>query len=148
MDEYAYRSTFNDLNQYPCPFAKAILTSRYACEKFQRINLAEREAAACTSPQAHAICEQLLELLYLKVRFAIGIVDLAQPIPHAKAMRTQCGGMIGLRELLKVQYSEFYEVDNIYALVQIAIENYESLDKLPFADIVNHVRQYKVRGKR
>jgi hypothetical protein len=147
MDEQAYRNTFHEVNQYPCPFGKAMLTNRCACEKFQRLNLAEREAAACISPQAHSLCEHLLELFYLKTRFAVGIVDLEQPIPHAKAMRTQCGGMVGLRELLNIQHSEQYEVDNIYSLIQTAIETYDSLDKMPFTDIVSSVRQYKVRRK-
>ncbi|WP_353571204.1 hypothetical protein [Candidatus Albibeggiatoa sp. nov. BB20] len=148
MDEQAYKSTFHEINQFPCPFGKAMLSSRCACEKFQKLNLAEREAAACISPQAHALCEYLLELLYLKTRFALGIVDLDEPIPHAKAMRTQCGSILGLRELLKIKRSEQYEVDNIYGLIQSAIEAYESLDKLPFSEIVTYVRQYKVRRKK
>jgi len=148
MDEQQYRQAFHEINQYPCPFGKAMLTSRCACEKFQKLNLAEREAAACISPQAHATCEYLVELLYLKTRFAVGIVDLDQPIPHAKAMRTQCGGILGLRELLKVEHSAQYEVDNIYGLIQTAIKTYGSLDKMPFGDIVSYVRQYKVRRKR
>jgi hypothetical protein len=148
MDEQAYKNTFHEINQLPCPFGKAMLSSRCACEKFQKLNLAEREAAACTSPQTHALCEHLLELLYLKTRFVLGIVDLEQPIPHAKAMRTQCGGILGLRELLKIKHSAQYEVDNIYGLIQTAISTYESLDKMPFGEIVNHVRQYKVRRKK
>ncbi|MCV6636847.1 hypothetical protein [Candidatus Albibeggiatoa sp. nov. NOAA] len=148
MDEQAYKSTFHDINPFPCPFGKAMLSSRCACEKFQKLNIAEREAASCISPQAHASCEYLLELLYLKTRFALGIVDLDQPIPHAKAMRTQCGGILGLRELLKLEHSERYEVDNIYGLVQTAIGTYESLDNLPFKEIVSYVRQYKVRRRK
>ena len=148
MDEREYQQARERLNQCPCPFEKAILSSRCACAKCQRLNIAEREAAACVFPTAQARCVVLLELLYQNARFALKQSHLESPPPHTKAMKVQCGGLFGLAAVL---FSENREaapvVTNIDALLTQALATFGEFNKLPYQEIVKFISNYQVRAK-
>jgi hypothetical protein len=137
MDEYEF-------NQCPCPFEKAILTSRCGCEKFQRLNIAEREAAACVSVSAQQQCVELLEQLYQNARFALQQSNLNSPLAHAKMMKLQCGGLQGLQSILKQRGN----INNINGLVKSLFTNFDDLKKIPYQEIVQFISHYQVRKKR
>jgi hypothetical protein len=137
MDEYEF-------NQCPCPFEKAILTSRCGCEKFQRLNIAEREAAACVSVSAQQQCVELLEQLYQNARFALQQSNLNSPLVHAKMMKLQCGGLQGLQSILKQRGN----INNINGLVKYIFTNFDDLKKIPYQEIVQFISHYQVRKKR
>jgi len=143
MDEHEFQQTREKLNQCPCTFEKAILSSRCGCAKCQRLNIAEREAAACVSPAAQARCAVLLEQLYQNARFALKQPRIEGPQPHAKAMKVQCGGLFGLATVLSEG-----AVENIDALVTQALETFGSLEDLPFSEIVKFISHYQVRAKK
>lgn len=137
MDEYEF-------NQCPCPFEKAILTSRCGCEKFQRLNIAEREAAACVSTCSQKQCIELLEQLYKNARFALQQSDVNSPLAHAQMMRLQCGGLQGLQSMLK----QTGNINNINGLVKYIFTNFDDLNKIPYQEIVQFISHYQVRKKR
>ncbi len=143
MDEHEFQQARERLNQCPCSFEKAILSSRCGCAKCQRLNIAEREAAACVSPAAQTRCAVLLEQLYKNARFALKQPRIEGPQPHAKAMKVQCGGLFGLATVLSEG-----AVENIDALVTQAVETFGSLEDLPFFEIVKFISHYQVRAKK
>jgi hypothetical protein len=145
MDEQEYKKHYYEINPIPCPFAKALLSGRCNCEKYQKLYLAERDIAACTQINAQITCNDILQFLYIKTRFALGIVDLAI-IPHAKAMKIQCGSMLALSKLCKLSNSTT-QVDNIYLVVQTTMQQYPHLENLPLAQLLQEVKQYRVRYK-
>jgi hypothetical protein len=147
MDEHEFQQARERLIQYPCPFEKAVLSSRCGCAKCQRLNIAEREATTCVSPAAQARCAILLEHLYQKARFALKQPRIEGPQPHAKAMKVQCGGLLGLAAVLFEQ-AEPPSVENIDALVTQALETFGGMDDLPFFDIVKFLSHYQVRTRR
>ena len=144
MDEHEYQQTRKQLNQCPCPFEKAILSSRCGCEKFQRLNIAEREAAACVSVSAQQQCVELLEQLYQNSRFALQQSDLNSPLAHAQMMKLQCGGLQGLQSILK----QSGNINNINGLVKSLFTNFDDLKKIPYQEIVQFISHYQVRKKR
>ncbi|OQY53572.1 MAG: hypothetical protein DRR08_18215 [Candidatus Parabeggiatoa sp. nov. 2] len=148
MDEQEFQQARERLNQCPCPFEKAVLSSRCGCANFQRLNIAEREAAACILPTAQERCALLLEQLYQNARFALKQPRLEGPQPHAKAMKVQCGGLLGLQAVLVSEQAEAQRVADIDALVTLALETFGELDKLPYQEIVKFISNYQVRGKR
>jgi len=148
MDEREYQQARERLNQCPCPYEKAILSSRCACAKCQRLNIAEREAAACVSPTAQERCVALLEQLYQNARFALKQPRLEGPQPHSKAMKVQCGGLFGLVAVLFSERAEVSRVENIDALVTQALSTFGELKKLPYQEIVKFISNYQVRAKR
>jgi hypothetical protein len=147
MDEHEFQKAREGLNQYPCPFEKAILSSRCGCAKSQRLNIAERETAACTSSAAQERCAVLLKQLYQNARFALKQARLEGPQPHAQAMKVQCGGLLGLASVLS-ERAEVSPVENIDALLTQAAETFGDLEDLPFSDIVKFISHYQVRAKR
>ncbi|HIE00161.1 MAG TPA: hypothetical protein EYP59_07710 [Thiotrichaceae bacterium] len=145
MDEREYQQVRERLNQCPCVFEKAILTNRCGCEKCQRLNLAERELATCTSPTAQQRCIELLDQLYQNARFALKQPHLTAPLPHGKVMKVQCGGLLGLQTLLFSESTTQPAVGNIDALITQALETYGDLKKLPYQEVVKFISHYQVR---
>lgn len=147
MDEEEFQQAREMLNQCPCPFEKTILSNRCGCAKFQRLNIAEREAAACISPAAQARCVVLLEHLYQNARFALKQRRIEEPLPHAKAMKVQCGGLLGLAVALSEDAKALSPVDNIDRLLVQALDTFGEMKDLPYQDIVKFISNYQVRAK-
>ena len=147
MDEDQFKQTLERLNQCPCPFEKAILSSRCGCAHSQRLNIAEREMATCISTTAQARCVVFLDQLYPKARFALKQASLEGPQPHARAMKVQCGGLLGLATAV-YEKTEISQVENIDGLVTQALEKFGDFEDLPFSDMVRFITHYQVRAKR
>jgi hypothetical protein len=147
MEEFEFQQTREQLNQCPCPYEKAILSSRCFCKNCQRIYIAEREMATCLAPPAQEYCLTLRDRLNEKARFALKQTHLDGPQPHTKAMKMQCGGLQGLQAIL-AQETELKPVKNITALVTQAIEQFGDLTHLPYQEIVRFISNYQVRSKK
>jgi len=157
MDEHEFQQAREQFNQCPCPFEKAILSSRCFCTKCQRLNIAEREMAACVSSMAQARCVVLLEQLYKNARFAIKQVRLDSPQPHAKVMKVQCGGLLGLQSVIisseecSIVVSEecfgMKQIKNIDALVTQALDIWDRIENFPYQEIVKFISHYHIRAK-
>ncbi|MDH3281453.1 MAG: hypothetical protein OEQ18_10035, partial [Gammaproteobacteria bacterium] len=68
-------------------------------------------------------------------------------LPHAKALKIQCGGLLGLQRALD-PYEESPRVNNIFGLVKRALLRYKDLPSFPFAEIVREVSTYSARRSR
>lgn len=147
MDEREYQQAREQLNQCPCTFEKAVLSSRCGCVHFQRLNIAEREAAACQVPVAQARCNQLLHYLYQNAQFALKLSHLGHQLAHAKAMKLQCGGLTGLQAVLQSPLSDHPQVENIDALITQALKVFDKLEQLPYQKIIKFINHYQVRPK-
>ncbi len=146
MNENEFKQIQERLNQNPCPFQKAILSSRCGCEKSHRLNIAERENVACISTSAQRRCVELFEHFSANARFVFKNLNLeAEALPHGQAMKVQCGGLFGLAAMF-TEGADFPQVDNIDALVTQSLEKYGDMEKLPYQDIVKFIRNCKVRN--
>ncbi len=146
MDEDAYQSTYGAVAQLRCPFEKAILCRCSGCENIQRINIAEREAVSCRSAVARENCHTLRELFREKAVFALKLHASGEAIPHAKEIRLQCGGLLGLQRVLAAEAGP--EAPNVHALVVEAQERFGSLQHLPYEEIVKSIAAYEGRRRR
>ena len=129
VDETAYRQARIAATPLACAFAKAILSGCAACATSARHALAERETVGCGSPVAHANCTTLEAMLRERAAFALKLAAGA-PLPHAAAMKLQCGGLAGLRE------SAGGEEGDVRRLVAGEIARRGSLAELPWPSIV------------
>lgn len=137
------------MTDLPCPFEKAVLSTRCYCENSTRYYIGEREHAGCSSDTACTNCRFLLEALRENSMFVLKIKTTAtEDIPHAKQMRIQIGGLLGLQELITGHSAGDEKVGNIHQLVVQAMERYGSLNDLPFNEIVKSVSAYQARRKR
>lgn len=144
MDENSFHATRQQINPLPCVFEKALLCQAAACVMSRRISLAEREVVACGDPLARAACNQLLTLLRGNSAFALKLKDTQRILPHAMTMKIQCGGLVGLRDLLDPEA----HAPDVFKLVRLAQAEYGALDDLPFSRIVQGVAHWQIRKRR
>ncbi len=148
MDQDAYRSTYRDMNERSCLFEKAILSGQCRCPLAERFYLAEREGVHCTSDQGQSQCEEWLSLVRQHARFALKSQDGGGALPHAKAMRVQVGGMRGLWQLLNPDRELPPVIQDIRGLIGAAMEQFRSMDEIPFQEVIKHIASYQGRKRR
>lgn len=139
LDEDAYRSAREEADRLPCPFGKAILARCCGCRLSIRHCIAEREVASCSDQEAEASCLKLLDLLVEKSLFALKLGG--GEIPHAKAMKIQCGGLSG------IALASGSSAEDVSALVLRAVERFGSLEELPYSEIVKSVSAFELRKR-
>ena len=142
MDEAAFARARVGANPAPCVFAKALLARCAQCELAQRHALAERELVACPSPTARTNCATLAALLRERATFALRLPRPGEPLPHARAMQLQCGGLQGLRDALAAPEAE------VHRMVMQAHAHSASLLDLPWDAIVRDIAAWQLRRRR
>jgi hypothetical protein len=147
VDEVAYRSAYRAANPIACPFEKALVAKRCFCEKAVRLNIAEREVAGCSSADIAADCGTLLDLLRHNAQFALHLTHVEGGLPHAKEMKVQCGGLLGLQGVLEPDWAGTETVENVFGLVREAVERFGDLDSLPYGEIVKTVSAFEIRRR-
>jgi hypothetical protein len=161
MDESAFRRARGAVNPQPCAFEKAILARCGACSLAERQHIAEREAVACASAPAREQCAALHVLLRQSSVFALKLTHADAPLPHAKEMKLQCGGLRGVQQALgpAVAVNDRGEalasaaqglplVADVHSLVQACAEKFGGLANLPYSAIVQSVVAYQIRRRR
>lgn len=142
MDEAAYRQKLTEVTERPCAFEKAVLARCVACERSERIQIAEREAVACRNAASLARCAALHDHLRHGFSFALGTVHDDTVLPHAQEMRVQCGGLKGLQQVL----NDSAEVENVDGVLLQAMQQWGELAEIPWSEVVHAAAQcYKGR---
>ncbi len=147
MEEQEYKDTYHAINQRRCVFEKAINARRCACVQSARFCLADREGVACKSNAGNEMCTELLDTLRRNARFSLHLKHADGPLPHAKEIRVQVGGMLGLQRLIDPDVDTIDKVDNIYALTKAAFARYERLQGLPLDRIMQAIVSFQGRRK-
>jgi len=98
-DEDTFRALRDSALPHRCAFERALLTRCAACSCARPVLLAERESIGCASPDPSARCRAYHQQLRAGARFALRI-EHSGPLPFGKAVRLQCGGLLGLRDAL------------------------------------------------
>jgi len=129
--------------QYPCAFGKALLARCAVCELAELRAYAEIQTVVCSMPPAHARCVALRQLLRTKSVFALKQPDTAAAMPHALAMKLECGGLRGMHQVLDIQGT----VPDIQQLHSVARARFASLADLPFEPIVGSVVHWQGRRR-
>ena len=148
MDEGEYRGTYHEVNQRRCVFEKSILSRQTMCEHAHRFCLADREGVACQEDMSHALCETLLNNLRQNALFALKLTHLDGQLPHAKEVKVQTGGLLGLRKLLQTEDETSQEVNNIIGLIEQARQVSGDLNNLPYDQIARSIMQFEGRNQR
>lgn len=145
LDEGAYKTAYDEAARLSCPFEKAILSQCAGCDRARRFNIAEREAVACVAPVARENCLTLHGLLHQNAAFAMHLAHPDQPLPHAKEMKIQCGGLLGVQQLFQ---SDATVAANIHGLVADIQARYGSMEALPYQEVAKAIAAYEGRRRR
>ncbi len=152
MEEDEYRQMYRAAIPRRCVFEKAVLAGRCACSRARRRNLAEREAVACESARGRAQCEAWLTQLRARAQFALRLRDGDGPLPHARAIKLQAGGLLGLAGLMagagEKPWLREGRVADVRGLLDAACERFGGLEGLPFEEIVRAVARFSGRRRR
>ncbi len=147
VEEDEYRSTYQHINQRRCVFEKAILTRRCSCQCSNRFYLADREGIACDAPLAQRRCRRFIRQLHENARFVFKITVPDGELPHAKEIKVQNGGLLGLQRILRPGLSED-QVTDIAGLTALGERTYGSLEQIPFQEIVKSIAHFEGRRRR
>ena len=147
MEEGEYREIYHQVNEQRCVFEKSILSRQTMCRHAHRFCLADREGVACHDQPDHEQCQQLLTELRNKALFALKLTRIDGPLPHAKELKVQTGGLLGLAALLN-QQSETDKIDDIIDVIQRATEKYGCIAQFPFDEITRRIVLYQSRQRR
>ena len=131
----------------PCAFEKAMLAGVCACALATRRNIAEREAIACGSTAARAACAALRALLQRNSAFALKLTQTDAPLPHAKQMKLECGGLQGLAKALAAAANCAPTLADVHQLVRASAEKFGGLENLPYSLIVQSVAACQIRRR-
>ena len=132
----------DEVIERPCVFEKAILVRCVACGRAQRMQIAEREAVACQDGQSLSRCTELHNHLRRSFTFALGEVRDAVVLPHAQEVRVQCGGLMGLQDVL----SGSAEVEDVDAVLGNAVLQFGELASIPYSQVV-HAAVQNFKGR-
>ena len=148
MDEKLYKSTYEAINERRCVFEKTISSRRSTCSSSLRFHLADREGISCKSATGNALCTELLGYLRSNARFALHLTHADSPLPHAKEVRVQTGGMLGLQTALYPERRERPDIEDILALIDCGLQRYHSFEHFPYDAIVQNIVHFEGRRKR
>lgn len=146
MSEYnedAYRDARKSVNPTPCAFEKGVLARCIACSQAEKHLLAERETVNCGDAAAQVRCAELRALLRGHSAFALKISRMGPPLPHAKELKIQCGGLKGLQKSISGDDT----VTDAFNLVSQAVQQYGALESLPYSEIVQGVVHFEGRRR-
>lgn len=145
LNESAYKATYDEKVRVSCPFEKAILCRCAECDQAHKFNIAEREAVACETPVARENCLTLHGLLHQNAAFALKLSHPGAPLPHAKEIKVQCGGLLGIQRLFD---PEANSVENIHALVGEVQRRFGSMQDVPYQEVIKEVAAFEGRRRR
>lgn len=141
MDEDHYRSTYEEFVKTRCVFERSILARHCACGQAHKFNLAEREGVSCQASDAKLHCEDFYQFLRSQSSFVFHITDPSQPLPYAKQIKLQSGG---LQSLAKFCTGDSH-VHDIESLLTQARAQFPDWQQLPLSEIIQSISHFKVR---
>lgn len=108
-------------------------------------NLADREGVACQHNEAAALCQTTLAQMREKAVFALKLTRIEGPLPHAKEVKVQTGGLFGLQHLMGNTGTD--AIDDITRLLETAVVKYGSVEQLPYETIARSIVQFEGRSR-
>ena len=81
--------------------------------------------------------------------FALKLPDVdGSPLPHAKELKVQIGGLLGLQGLLFSEKRNDEKVKDIAHIISQAVQQFGSLTEIPFNEIVKSITSFEGRPRR
>jgi len=75
-------------------------------------------------------------------------VDDLLKTPASVFTKIQFGGLLGLANHLDKEESKYLKVENIYQLLEQAVTRYESVENIPYPELVSSMTAFKIKRKR
>jgi hypothetical protein len=132
---------------FKCPFHSTLIARDFGCQHAIEVTRREGPDAACGNATAHQACTRFFAALRGAAVPAFGVADDLTVMPHSVLVKIQFGGLLGLQRLM-AREAQPDKVDNVTAVVMQATEFFDSLDGIPYQDLLPDITGYKLRRRR
>lgn len=123
-----------------CPFERAIQSTVFVCSQSVKTFIGEKESVVCSNPNARQDCVTLVSQLKKNARFALQTNAPHSLLTHGQEMKLKSGGLQGLQALSCSKQS-----NDVHELLTLAIDEYTSIEQLPYPELVKAISRYKLR---
>jgi len=134
-----------------CSFAITLIKNDFSCEKAQMVTRRAGPDTACASELGSQRCQQLYDELKVVGLPAFDAEDDLLKTPASVFSKIQFGGLLGLAKIIAKatsNESNIVRVNNIYQLLEQAVSRYESLNNIPYPELVDTMTAFKIKRKR
>jgi len=135
------------MDEFKCAFSNTLVTNQYGCALGRPVARRGGPDVVCGTEAAHQRCEELFQKLKAVALPAFDVEDDLLAMPHSVLVKIQHGGLSGLNRLVQIETST-EEIQNIHALVDRAIDQFSSLDAIPYPELVDAMTTYKLKRRR
>lgn len=142
MDEAAFRAARPVVTGDGCVFERALLARCVGCGLAVPHALAERETIGCSSLAARARCDEYMRILRERMAFALKRPPTSPALPHALAMRLECGGLAGLAHALGAA-----DASDVHGLLAAADRCYGGIADVPWPTVTTAVATWQGRRR-
>ncbi len=144
MNEEEYQRALKKLEPNRCIFEKAVFTRYCECQYASRVHLADRQTVQCDNAFCRRHCGKLLALLRENSKFLMHQINMEEPLPHAKELQVQIGGLLGLHAVtfpeMKVE-----RIHDVISTVDEARSRFDHFSELPMEDIMQSIAHFSFR---
>lgn len=135
------------MNDDRCVFALPQISEDFSCEFGELVTRRAGPDIACNSVKMCQLCNSVYEQMKIAGLSAFEYEDDLTKVPHGIWVKIQYGGLLGLQQEFSGP-SDREKVDNISAVIKQAIHKYESVEQLPYLDLVPTMQSYRIKRRR
>lgn len=125
-----------------CPFSKPIIGKWCQCPHAKLAELCSGKMSCTRAVEFKVSCDELDHVFKTNTRFILGVTSEESDLTHAQLMKIRCGGMSGMQRILQ---QDNQQAANVRDIIDITIKTFGSIDKFPFNEIVQDIKNFKHR---
>lgn len=135
------------MNSDACVFALPQIAEDFGCQHGELVTRRTGPDIACDSEQMCNLCREVYEQFKIAGLAAFEYEDDLTQVPHSIWTKIQYGGLLGLQHKLDMS-SESARVENIAAVIELALTQYQDPEKIPCQEFVPAMQAYKIKRRR
>lgn len=147
MNENEYRAALESVNPNRCVFEKAVFTTLCECQFAHRFVIADRQGLNCRNIIKRHQCGELIAVIRKMSTFLMQQADTGQSLPHAKALRLQTGGLLGVQEAVFPSF-DTEKINDVSSTVDAARSRFGEFKRIPADIVVRRVAGFSLRRRR
>lgn len=133
------------MDDYKCSFVATLIKEDFACECGHNVTRRAGPDIACLSAASSDRCKTLLTKFKQVGLPAFDAKDDLLETPHSVFAKIQFGGLLGMAH--DVTGEDVRRIDNVFQLIERALQRYRSLDGVPYRQYVPAMKQYKIQRR-
>ncbi len=131
-----------------CIFSITLIKNDFACEHAQTVTRRGGPDIACGDEEASIRCKKIYDNFKAVGLPAFDAEDDLLKTPASVFTKIQFGGLLGLSKIILDDKTKIGKVDNIYQLLKQAVFLYDSLNSIPYAELVSEMTEFKIKRKK